>query len=451
MESHIALLADGTALNVAGVPSEIIARAIALPSEQARELVAPYNPNSGIDAHAAFSNIGWMWGSQVEDFAGEEEDDYEEDSDEYEDDYDGEDEEDWEDDEYDPFDLGDDMAATASRTTFDEEERTQGYSLGRILNLCKKHHPANNREEQIAYYSQLADGYRRDQRLDEATYYELQIEQLKRLPALATKERLAKAIQILLQTGAQVRSSPESFCVQWRTEPIVLDNQEAVAGAREKVKAHVELGPFEVKIGLTRRRGNVVAMATALDPNPSHHGGHHPNIQNRQICLGSGSTDTYYSLTSGNLDYAREVVDRVLHTYGENAHYKLSDWGGEPIVGVSCSDCGDGLDPDDYTTCSRCTAPLCDDCTSRCDVCGDSWNCVGCNGNCTCGNNSCRNNCGHYCHDCSGYRCEGCLDQCSQCGVWVCHDCEIIDGVGDDGEERTFCRDCRPVGGGGAA
>ncbi len=189
-----------------------------------------------------------------------------------------------------------------------------------------------------------------------------------------------------------------------RTAPIVLEG--------------CYLGAFRIKLHWERIGREKAYEVKAVDPNPPASASDvtHPHVRDDLLCEGEGSAAIKTALRTGRLLDFFVLVQQVLHTYNpESAHVLLSHWGG-----VTCRDCGCGLDSDEQSECDRCHRALCSDCLALCPGC-DGYLCSGCSGQCS----ECRANC-----------CENCLTSPADCDRLLCPTCLNKKEESEDAEEE---------------
>jgi hypothetical protein len=170
----------------------------------------------------------------------------------------------------------------------------------------------------------------------------------------------------------------------------------------------VRLGPFAVVFAWGRALrfpGGQCFDLVALDPNPA--GGRpdvtHPHVRDGIVCAGDATAPLERAVAEGRLAEAFLLVRSVLSAYNPHSPYvSLEEWDG-----VTCSDCGCQVDPEDRYTCQACEADLCGDCSASCAACSDP-------------------------------RCAGCLEPCAVCRADCCSAC--LEGTSSG---RAICPDCR--------
>jgi hypothetical protein len=203
---------------------------------------------------------------------------------------------------------------------------------------------------------------------------------------------------------AEIRQLQAEFgdlAIDWRqctiravTDPVVLRG--------------VPLGPFAVTFAWGRALrfpGGQCFDLVALDPNPA--GGRpdvtHPHVRDGIVCAGDATAPLERAVAEGRLAEAFLLVRSVLSAYNPHSPYvSLEEWDG-----VTCSDCGCQVDPEERYTCEACEAELCGDCLTSCAACSDP-------------------------------RCAGCLEPCTVCRADCCPAC-----LEDTGSKRSVCPDCR--------
>jgi len=182
------------------------------------------------------------------------------------------------------------------------------------------------------------------------------------------------------------------------TSPIVLED--------------IDLGSFKIRLSWTQIGLLHPYAVVATIPNPSRTSEEttHPHVRDELLCEGDGKLAIDKALRAGRLVDFFQIVNRVLNTYNAGSAYvALSDWDG-----VTCSDCGQSVDPDDATECDRCGTSLCQTCPSSCAKC-DVFCCDECATNCR----GCREavcyRCTAECPDCSQFFCTECLEDSGLC------------------------------------
>jgi len=172
----------------------------------------------------------------------------------------------------------------------------------------------------------------------------------------------------------------------------------------------IDLGQFEIRLDWHRLGSSLAYRLVARDPNPAATNSEvtHPHVQDETLCEGEGHCAIQAALAQGRIYDFMLLVSQVLHTYARGSAYvEMHDW-----TGVTCSDCGTMMSPDDSYSCQRCGCELCDDCHRLCAACEECY-CSGCL--------SC-------CPECEMDFCRGCLDECPECGRDVCGNC-MEDGL----------------------
>ncbi|MCC9601037.1 hypothetical protein LOC67_10815 [Stieleria sp. JC731] len=192
------------------------------------------------------------------------------------------------------------------------------------------------------------------------------------------------------------RSTKQLRC---RTEEIVLES--------------VYLGRFEIVLRWDRINDTRPYEVLSVAPgNGTRDGTTHPHVQGDTLCEGDGATAIKRALQEGRLYDFFSIVDRILKTYNAaSAYVSLDDWDG-----VTCRCCGDTVDSDDLSRCTKCETELCDDCSTSCDSCSDRF-CSECIGTCAGCHNYCCHYCGKSCDECDECFCDSCLHE------GMCDDC----------------------------
>jgi hypothetical protein len=199
----------------------------------------------------------------------------------------------------------------------------------------------------------------------------------------------------------QLQAEFRALTVDWRqctiravTDPVVLRD--------------VRLGPFAVVFAWGRALrfpGGQCFDLVALEPNPA--GGRpdvtHPHVHDGVLRAGDATAPLERAVAEGRLAEAFLLVRSVLSAYNPHSPYvPLEEWDG-----VTCSDCGCQVDPEDRYTCEACESDMCDDCLASCAASSDP-------------------------------RCAGCLEPCAVCRADYCPTC--LEGTNSG---RAICPDCR--------
>ena len=166
----------------------------------------------------------------------------------------------------------------------------------------------------------------------------------------------------------------------------------------------IYLGPFEIRLNLSRLDEQEPFRIVALEPHPADSCSDttHPHVHNERICLGDGKAAVAAALADGRLSDLFQLIHRVLCTYGEGAAFvELDRWHGVP-----CSDCDDAVDEDRLYTCNNCDAALCGECARHCP----------------CGRSACHE-CATVCYGCEETTCSRCLTTCPACEEEFCASC----------------------------
>lgn len=292
-----------------------------------------------------------------------------------------------------------------------------------IADLIKKYHPNPDKWERIARLEASLNDL--DGRTTTARETRDQISHLKFNAGPPKAEGVAGALAALAVSGAEVKVTRTAVSIVWRTEPITL--QYANDGPRDADwgSGEVALGAFLITVVFDR--GNVRVEAHAINPNPCVWGNTvtHPHVRDGKVCTGEGQRPLIDALLGGNLDLAKEIVDRIIGYYSSaNPFARLSEWQGRRIT---CRECQTAIlvDPNvRQKQCRRCGGNLCGDCGTACEGCGSV----------------CCSQCLIQCRNCDVERCSGCLRQCSNCANPVCRDCRAeVSCCG-----HTICANCFP-------
>ncbi|MBN8628942.1 MAG: hypothetical protein J0M17_26005 [Planctomycetes bacterium] len=205
----------------------------------------------------------------------------------------------------------------------------------------------------------------------------------------------------------------DDFELYVTTEPITLES--------------IYLGPFEIRLNLARLAESDPYRVVPLEPHPAQSSGEttHPHVHNERICLGEGKAAVTAALAEGRLADLFQIINRVLHTYGEgSAFVELDRWYGTP-----CRECDASVDDDDIYTCRSCDSALCGECVRLCD----------------CGFAACHD-CATICYSCEETVCSRCLATCPDCEEefctacleeGVCHACQEMEEEREAAEEKA--------------
>jgi hypothetical protein len=178
----------------------------------------------------------------------------------------------------------------------------------------------------------------------------------------------------------------------------------------------VHLGDFAIRLDWQRLGSSSQPYRVeALDPNPAAKSDDitHPHVQDQQLCEGEGRAAIQAALAECRLFDFFVLVSQILHTYGRGSAYvELENW-----RGLSCSDCGATVSPDDSYCCQRCGNELCEECRRTCTACDES--------HCS--------DCLYCCPECEMDFCHGCMEVCPGCDRRVCAGCM----------EEGLCASCR--------
>src|SRR3569623_1739472 len=158
-------------------------------------------------------------------------------------------------------------------------------------------------------------------------------------------------------------------------------------------------------VPVRRFRGFRAFEVGALEPHPATGRDEvvHPHVEGRRLCAGDAGEPLSQALDAGRLADAFLLVRSVLATYNANSPYvPLAEW-----HGFACADCGRHCDSSDRSTCERCDASLCDNCSSSCARC-------------------------------SRTHCDSCLEPCDVCRDSHCSGC-----LADTASGRSVCRESR--------
>lgn len=132
----------------------------------------------------------------------------------------------------------------------------------------------------------------------------------------------------------------------------------------------VYLGPFSIELDVGSGSGlNYSVIAT--DPNPAGNDEDvtHPHVRDNCLCEGEGTLPIRRALEEGRLVDFFQVVDQILNTYnGGSAYVALDEW-----QGISCTACGEYVNDDERTSCSRTCDPLCYECAVTCPDCDQDF------------------------------------------------------------------------------
>ena len=182
----------------------------------------------------------------------------------------------------------------------------------------------------------------------------------------------------------------DDFELYVTTEPITLEG--------------IFLGPFEIRLNLSRLDEPDPYRVVALEPHPAQTSSDtvHPHVHNERICLGEGKAAVTAALTEGRLADLFMVMNRVLHTYGAGSAYvEVDRW-----YGIPCRECDTSVDDDDVYICRSCDSALCGECVRLCN----------------CGAAACHD-CATCCYSCEETVCSRCLSTCPDCEEEFCTAC----------------------------
>lgn len=225
------------------------------------------------------------------------------------------------------------------------------------------------------------------------------IERGRRNVTPSTGELYAELLAAEEEFGGITVAEDELFVT---TEPITLDD--------------VYLGPFEIRLNLTRLDEQEPYRIVAAEPHAaaSCSSTTHPHVHNDKVCLGEGKAAVFAALAEGRLGDLFQLINRVLHTYGEGSAYvPLDQWYGTP-----CSECDDSVDEDELYSCRSCDSSVCSDCVRLCN----------------CGSAACHG-CATQCYACEETTCSHCLSICPDCEQDFCSSC-FEEGLCDACRER---------------
>lgn len=160
----------------------------------------------------------------------------------------------------------------------------------------------------------------------------------------------------------------------------------------------VDLGAFCIELDANSTNGLSYSVI-ATDPNPAGNDEDvtHPHVRDNCLCEGEGTLPIRNALAEGRLGDFFQIVDQVLQTYnGGSAYVALDEW-----QGISCTACGEYVNDDERTSCSRTCDPLCCECAETCSDCDQDF--------CP--------DLVERCHRCEENFCDRCLDEgiCNAC------------------------------------
>lgn len=244
--------------------------------------------------------------------------------------------------------------------------------------------------------------------------------------------------------------------LQKEFKSISFDNNKIVVVTNDVNLEGVYLGPFAIKLNadslMNAGDQNWVPRIEAQDP--QYPGGNsdsvytHPHVNGTNLCMGVGHDAVYQAAKSGRFFDYFQIVNNILHTYGENEgpYIEIEAW-----QGVSCTDCGEYYDESYVFYCDQCDHYICNACSSSCIGCGDTQ-CHFCDNNVVfcidCGDNQC-SSCANQCNACSDWVCDGCgIEECSECNRISCNDCiRVCESCGLEICSRceTSCDNCNSV------
>jgi hypothetical protein len=156
----------------------------------------------------------------------------------------------------------------------------------------------------------------------------------------------------------------------------------------------------------------------------------HPHLsgsaQRSRICCGEGVPAIHRALKECRLADAFEIVERVLHTYGDSPYVHLHHW-----LEINCPSCGQFFDPNHDSTnsrgghCTRCHRHTCSKCLNsrECDRCHEKV-CRSCRVRLS--GHYCCLSCVAVCTGCNRYQPIQTMDAqnyCQTCHIPICERC----------------------------
>jgi len=152
----------------------------------------------------------------------------------------------------------------------------------------------------------------------------------------------------------------------------------------------------------------------------------HPHVNNYILCEGEAQTSIQRALDEGRFYDFFRIIYSTLIVYNDGSPYQRIELWFEQ--GLSCSECGEGMDEDNSYSCEDCGASLCESCIKYCDL-ASVYFCRSCIEN------------GLDCGNCNDRGAEGCLDHENDY-------CELCSSIPTDAEQvqcdnsRTFHHSC---------
>ncbi len=214
----------------------------------------------------------------------------------------------------------------------------------------------------------------------------MQAEQNRHGPAACPSLReLHAEVLGLCEEFADVECDLRARTISVITEAIVLEE--------------VPLGPFRIELDLGAAGERLSYSVIATDPQPAANDENvtHPHVRDDCLCEGEGTLPIRRALEEGRLVDFFQLVSQILQTYNSGSPYiPLEDW-----QGISCVSCGDFLNEDERTNCSRTSDPLCCQCAVTCPDCENDF----------------APDLLERCETCDENYCDNCLEK------GMCHDC----------------------------
>lgn len=189
----------------------------------------------------------------------------------------------------------------------------------------------------------------------------------RRLPAaiVPSLRTLYDELRGLEQEFEQVSLDLAATTLTVTTDAIVLDD--------------LDFGPFALRWNWERLPTEDALTVVALEPRrpDGRDDITHPHVLDDRLCVGEGWQALEAALSAGRLSDYFVILRQILRTYNfDSAYCALTHW-----FGVTCTDCGTEVAPDDRRGCARCGADVCDRCAGICPDC-DEPHCDRCQRTC---------------------------------------------------------------------
>lgn len=160
----------------------------------------------------------------------------------------------------------------------------------------------------------------------------------------------------------------------------------------------VYLGPFSIELDVASGNGlSYSVIATDANPAGNDEDVTHPHVRDNCLCEGEGTLPIRHALEEGRFGDFFQIVDQILQTYNSGSAYiALDEW-----QGISCTACGEYVNDDERTSCSRTSDTLCCECAVTCPDCDQDF----------------APDLVEHCEKCEESFCDRCLDE------GMCHAC----------------------------